>query len=47
VTLEGIETAEQVERAGRLGCDYGQGYFWSPPVLAVGIDELLAPEHAG
>jgi EAL domain-containing protein (putative c-di-GMP-specific phosphodiesterase class I) len=47
VTLEGIETAGQVERAGRLGCDYGQGYFWSPPVLAVRIDELLAREHAG
>ena len=47
VTLEGIETAEQVEGARRLGCDYGQGYFWSPAVPAAAIEELLTPEHAG
>jgi len=42
VTLEGIERREQVELALELGCHNGQGFFWSPPVPAVGVDRLLA-----
>jgi EAL domain-containing protein (putative c-di-GMP-specific phosphodiesterase class I) len=41
VTVEGIERAEQARLARELGCDYGQGFFWSKPVSAAGIDLLL------
>lgn len=32
VTIEGIETPGQHERALGLGCHFGQGYLWSRPV---------------
>lgn len=32
VIAEGIETARQLERLIELGCDYGQGYFFSQPM---------------
>jgi EAL domain-containing protein (putative c-di-GMP-specific phosphodiesterase class I) len=32
VTIEGIETPSQLERARNLGCHFGQGYLWSRPV---------------
>lgn len=32
--IEGIETTDQAALAAQLGCDYGQGYLWSPPVAA-------------
>jgi|GEM_PF-804035 len=35
VVAEGIETREQLEHLARLGCDYGQGFYWSPAVKAV------------
>ena len=28
---EGVETSRQLELLRELGCDWGQGYFWSPP----------------
>lgn len=34
VTLEGIETEAQASAAKELGCDLGQGFFWSKPVPA-------------
>jgi EAL domain-containing protein (putative c-di-GMP-specific phosphodiesterase class I) len=36
--IEGVATARHVEVARQLGCGYGQGYFWSPPVPAAKID---------
>lgn len=38
---EGIETSEQADQARELGCDLGQGYFWSPSVPAEAIGDLL------
>jgi EAL domain-containing protein (putative c-di-GMP-specific phosphodiesterase class I) len=31
VVAEGIETRRQMETLRLLGCDYGQGYLFSPP----------------
>ncbi len=48
VIAEGIETAGQLERLRALGCEYGQGYLFSPAVSAEGLDALLsswAPEQ--
>lgn len=39
VTGEGIETAEQVTRLREMGCNFGQGYFFAPPLPP---DELVA-----
>jgi EAL domain-containing protein (putative c-di-GMP-specific phosphodiesterase class I) len=38
---EGIEDAGQRERLRRLGCRYGQGYFFSPPLPADELGGLL------
>lgn len=49
-TIEGIETADHARIALDLGCDYGQGYLWSPPVPAGDVPGLLAngsPEPSG
>jgi EAL domain-containing protein (putative c-di-GMP-specific phosphodiesterase class I) len=39
VVAEAIETAEQCGQLRELGCDTGQGYFFSPPLPA---DEVAA-----
>ena len=46
VVAEGTETAEQVERLTAIGCDFAQGYFYSKPVEAAGVSELLQMESA-
>jgi EAL domain-containing protein (putative c-di-GMP-specific phosphodiesterase class I) len=39
---EGVRRQEDVDQLGRIGCQYGQGYFFSPPVHAPGARGLLA-----
>jgi diguanylate cyclase (GGDEF)-like protein/PAS domain S-box-containing protein len=39
---EGVETAEQATVLHSMGCDLGQGFLFSRPMPAAGIDELLA-----
>ena len=34
VIAEGVETQSQLDHLTMLGCDYGQGYLFSPPVAA-------------
>ncbi len=34
LVAEGIETQGQLDKIKELGIDYGQGYFWSPPLPA-------------
>lgn len=41
VTVEGVETGEQLERIRELGCDYVQGYFFAKPMPAVEFEEYL------
>jgi EAL domain-containing protein (putative c-di-GMP-specific phosphodiesterase class I) len=32
IIAEGVETKEQIEYLGRLGCDLFQGYYFSKPI---------------
>ncbi len=41
VTAEGIEKIEQLQKLKKLGCEYGQGYFFSKPVNAATAERLL------
>jgi len=40
VIAEGIETLEQKELLVSLGCDYGQGYFFSYPLPALEFEKI-------
>jgi diguanylate cyclase (GGDEF)-like protein len=41
VTAEGVETADHVELLRRQGCDHMQGYYFSRPIPADAVAELL------
>jgi len=41
VVAEGIETEEQMRQVRALGCGYAQGYYFTPPVPAAEIGEML------
>ncbi|NEO27254.1 MAG: EAL domain-containing protein, partial [Kamptonema sp. SIO4C4] len=38
---EGIETAEQLTKLQHLGCDYGQGYYFSKPLPAEQMSQFI------
>jgi diguanylate cyclase (GGDEF)-like protein/PAS domain S-box-containing protein len=42
---EGVETSAQVERLRRMGCDYVQGYFFSPAVDAKTAEAFVVRER--
>ncbi|GAB4239288.1 MAG: hypothetical protein Kow0049_26530 [Stanieria sp.] len=42
VVAEGVETTEQYQQLSLLGCDQVQGYFYSPPISANGVTQLLS-----
>jgi len=42
IIAEGVETAEQAQVLTWLGCDYLQGFYFSPPVTAEEFLKLLA-----
>ena len=42
VIAEGVETAEQLSELRDLGCEYGQGYYFSRPVAAEEANHLIA-----
>ena len=39
--VEGIEDKEQLEILRALGCNYGQGYYWSKPIPMADLGVLL------
>jgi diguanylate cyclase (GGDEF)-like protein len=41
VVAEGVETADQVAFLQKLGCDQYQGFYFSPPVTAAALAELM------
>ncbi|MCW6036002.1 EAL domain-containing protein [Spirulina subsalsa FACHB-351] len=41
VVAEGIETPEQLKTLRELNCDYGQGYFFAPPLTVAEVETLL------
>ena len=41
-TAEGVETAEQLAQLRSLGCEQGQGYFWSRPLPAEAAGQWIA-----
>ncbi|MBD2482082.1 GGDEF domain-containing response regulator [Planktothrix sp. FACHB-1365] len=41
ITAEGVETEEQLSLLKNLGCEEGQGYYFSPPVDANAAQALL------
>lgn len=43
VVAEGVETAKQMQLLQKMGCDVGQGYFFSQPVSAKEMQALLKP----
>jgi len=42
VIAEGVETIEQVALLKKLNCKYAQGYYFSKPLAAAEVAELLA-----
>jgi diguanylate cyclase (GGDEF)-like protein len=46
-TAEGVETQTQLDRVRELGCTDVQGHFYSPPVPAKELAEILAKRSAG
>ncbi|MEO6779087.1 MAG: EAL domain-containing protein [Gemmatimonadaceae bacterium] len=43
---EGIETQEQCDALAELGCKYGQGYLFSPPIRGSEVAEWSAGQRA-
>jgi EAL domain-containing protein (putative c-di-GMP-specific phosphodiesterase class I) len=46
VTAEGVETAQQAARLLALGCEYGQGLHFHPPLAADTMTLLVEPTPA-
>jgi EAL domain-containing protein (putative c-di-GMP-specific phosphodiesterase class I) len=42
VVAEGIEDAEQLTELRDAGCEFGQGYYFAPPLRSHEIERLLA-----
>ena len=42
VIAEGVETEEQAALLEEMGCDFGQGFYYSRPMPPEDVPELLA-----
>ena len=47
VIAEGVETPGQHAALGQLGCGWGQGFLFSPPVPASGLEHLITAGRFG
>jgi diguanylate cyclase (GGDEF)-like protein/PAS domain S-box-containing protein len=45
VVAEGVESENQARELERLGCRHAQGFYFSPPLPAPAIDELLMAQR--
>jgi EAL domain-containing protein (putative c-di-GMP-specific phosphodiesterase class I) len=45
VIAEGIETTGQLEQLRALGCDFGQGFLFAPPLDATQASQFAAQEQ--
>lgn len=45
VVAEGIETQQQAQFLQHIGCEYGQGYLFSPPLPAVQAQALIHKQN--
>jgi EAL domain-containing protein (putative c-di-GMP-specific phosphodiesterase class I) len=46
VVAEGVETTEQLSLLQRLGCEFGQGYFFSKPVGASVAEKIISDTYS-
>src|SRR5262249_50717732 len=46
LVAEGVETTEQLAQLKELGCEYGQGNFFSKPLDSSAAEELIAKSEA-
>lgn len=47
IIAEGLESADQIERAVRAGCSYGQGFALARPAPAEHTEAFIEERHAG
>ncbi|WP_165973813.1 EAL domain-containing protein [Paucimonas lemoignei] len=47
VIAEGVETPEQQQLLSEAGCDYAQGYLYSPPCTASHFESMLVSRNPG
>jgi diguanylate cyclase (GGDEF)-like protein len=47
VVAEGIETAHDAQSLREMGCEFAQGYFFSPPLPRSDVLAFIARHHAG
>ena len=45
VVAEGVETKEQLALLRKLGCENGQGYFFSRPVSVGGAEKIISDTY--
>jgi EAL domain-containing protein (putative c-di-GMP-specific phosphodiesterase class I) len=47
VVAEGVETARDAQWLKEIGCEFAQGYFFSPPLPRSDVLAFIARHHAG
>ena len=45
VVVEGVESADDAEWLASLGCEFGQGYYFSPPLSPADALAFIARHH--